>query len=69
MAAPASLESFTFFLLVLSDLDDSAIFKNFVLSIFQKIHIICLKMLLQKIKPCTQRKNHPETFHLNNVLL
>ena len=45
---PASLERFTFFLIGLIDLDDSAIF--IFLSIFQKIYI-CLKMLFQKIKP------------------
>ena len=46
---PASLERFTFFLIGLIDLDDSAIF-NFCccccfLSIFQKI-CVCLKMLV-----------------------
>ena len=43
-----SLDRFTFFLLGLSDLDDSAIF--IFLSIFQKI-CKCLKMLFQKVKP------------------
>ena len=47
-AVTSSLERFTFFLLGLSDLDDSSIF--IFLNIFQKIRK-CLKMLFQKIKP------------------
>ena len=48
MVVPATLERFTFFLIGLIDLDDSAIL--IFLSIFQKIRI-CLKMLFQKLKP------------------
>ena len=47
VAAPVSLERFTFF--VLLELDDSAIFKLYF-KIFQKTRI-CLKILFQKIKP------------------
>ena len=46
VAAPASLECFTFFLLAPSDLDDSAIFK-FFFEYFSKDYL-CLKMLFQK---------------------
>ena len=82
VAVTASLERFTFFLLGLSDLDDSAIF--IFLSTFQKIHQ-CLKMLFQKIKPIKstcflyrKKKNYQEVikinitykiFYLNSVLL
>ena len=48
VVVPATLERFTFFLIGLIDLDDSAIL--IFLSIFQKIRI-CLKMLFQKLKP------------------
>ena len=69
VAVPASLERFTFYLLRLSDLDDSTIF--FFLSIFQKI-CECLKMLFQKIKPIIslcflyiKKKNHQKIFKIN----
>ena len=75
--APVSLERFTFFLLGLSDLDDSAIFK-FCFEYFEKL-LVCLKMLFKKIKPfisfCFSKKiikkllkSIPQNFYLNSVL-
>ena len=68
----ASLKHFTFFLIGLSDLDDSALF-NF-LSIFQKI-CIYLKILFQKkanymLMLCVHKeKNYQEIIKINIIKL